>query len=111
MSTIADTITESRRLLQDTVTPYRFDDARLYWAFNVSLKAVFQSRPDLFIGTSFVVSEYTTANSTDAFPIEEMYMPTLINFIVGYTQLSDDEFTNDGKAVLMLRGFKEQLVG
>ena len=111
MATIADIITESRRLLQDTVTPYRFDDGRLYWAFNVALKTVLQNRPDLFIDTSFVASEYDTSNSGDPFPLEDMYMLTVIDFIVGYTEMSDDEFTTDGRAATLLRTFRAQLTG
>lgn len=46
--TPADIITEARRLLQDTVSPYRYSDADLLGFVNQTLKRMAVIRPDLF---------------------------------------------------------------
>lgn len=113
MSTISDVITSSRELLQDTVTPYRFSDDRLVRTLNGALREVFRIRPDLFLSASFVIPEYVEADlaSPPNFPLEEQYYNTVVEFIVGWTELSDDEFTMDNRAAALLTAFRNQLIG
>ena len=58
--TPAEVITEARRLIQDTKTPYRYSDAVLLGFVNQILKRMVMLRPDLFA----VIAEFTTTPDT-----------------------------------------------
>ena len=49
LNTVADYITEARVLLQDSTTPFRYDDASLLSALNLTLLESRRIRPDLFV--------------------------------------------------------------
>ena len=49
LETITDYINDGRTLLQDTLQPYRYDDASLVVAMNVALLEGRRVRPDLFV--------------------------------------------------------------
>lgn len=112
-ATIAEVVTRARELLQDTVTPYRFSDARVIGVLNAGFREARRLRPDIFLVVSFVTPEFTEAAATDStlFPLDDQFMNVFINFIVGFTELSDDEFAVDGRANTLLITFRNQLVG
>lgn len=112
-ATIAEVITRSRELLSDTTQPYRYSDVRLIGIVNASFRETKRIRPDLLLSQSFVTPEFVEADATGvtAFPIDDQYMNAIINFVVGYTELSDDEFTVDGRANTMMLTFRSQLTG
>lgn len=58
--TPAEVITEARRLIQDTRTPYRYTDAVMLGFVNQILKRMVMLRPDLFA----VVAEFPTVPDT-----------------------------------------------
>jgi len=114
MSTISNVIESSRELLQDTVAPYRFSDDRLVRTLNSAVREVFRIRPDLFLSVSYVIPTYVEADlvaPSITFPIEEQFYNVVVEFITGFTELADDEFTVDGRAVLLLTSFRNQLMG
>lgn len=53
-------ITEARRLIQDTKTPYRYSDAVMLGFVNQTLKRMVTIRPDLFA----VIGDFTTVANT-----------------------------------------------
>ena len=53
-------ITEARRLIQDTKTPYRYSDAVMLGFVNQTLKRMVTIRPDLFA----VIGDFTTTANT-----------------------------------------------
>jgi len=55
-----EVITEVRRLIQDTKTPYRYSDAMLLGFVNQTLKKMVVLRPDLFA----VIGDFTTTANT-----------------------------------------------
>ena len=55
-----EVITEVRRLIQDTKTPYRYSDAVLLGFVNQTLKRMVTIRPDLFA----VIGDFTTTANT-----------------------------------------------
>ena len=110
--TLGDAITESRYLLQDYLAGnYRYSDDRLYAALNDAFSQVYRLRPDLYLSLDFTVPSYTSADSATAFPISEQYFSAVVYYVVGITELSDDEFTADGRAVTVMQGFKRELLG
>lgn len=55
-----EVITEARRLIQDTKTPYRYSDAVMLGFVNQTLKRMVLLRPDLFA----VIGDFTTTANT-----------------------------------------------
>ena len=51
-----EVITEARRLIQDTKTPYRYSDVVMLGFVNQTLKRMVTLRPDLFA----VIADFTT---------------------------------------------------
>ncbi len=49
LDTVTDYISDARTLLQDTISPYRYDDPSMLVAFNVTLLEVRRVRADLFV--------------------------------------------------------------
>jgi len=49
LNTVAEYVAEARVLLQDSVTPFRYDDASLLTALNLTLLEARRIRPDLFV--------------------------------------------------------------
>lgn len=58
--TPSEIITEARRLIQDTKTPYRYSDAVMLGFVNQTLKRMVTIRPDLFA----VIGDFTTTPNT-----------------------------------------------
>lgn len=109
--TIGDCITEARRILQDTVTPYRWTDDDLYDALNLALSEARRMRPDLFLADLFATTAtvYTAADAATAFPIWDAYMVAIVAFVVGWASLRDDQFADDGRSLKFLATLKAQL--
>ena len=112
--TIDDAILEARRILGDSNTDvgYRYSEDMLVRALNSALLEMRRLRPDLFRSYYGVgLTQYTTSDlsSSTALPINEMYMPPLAAFMAGWIELSDDEFTVDNRAGILLQRFAQQL--
>lgn len=111
VSTISDVLDLSRDLLQDTATPYRYSDERLIRTLNSAMRETFRVRPDLFLDDSYVLTTYTISDLATTFPIEDQYFNPVVEFIVGFIELADDEFTLDGRAATLLTAYRNQLIG
>jgi hypothetical protein len=108
LATVGSYILEARRILQDEVQPYRYPDADLVSALNIALMEARRLRPDLFLG-QFDPLPHVAANA-DPVPIDPMYRPTFLYYVVGMTELRDSEDTKDARAVTMLNKFLGQLM-
>lgn len=96
--TVADLIRHARGLLQDKEDlPYRYPDADLIDSLNQAMREVYRVRPDGFIKLKFDIPLFTA--TTDVFPIADYFFNPVVYYCVGYTQLRDDEFANDGRAL------------
>jgi len=111
--TISDAVTETRRLLQDTRSPFRFDDARLIQGLNQAMAETRRLRPDLFLGLDFNLPYYTdaAADMAKAFPIDEMYFPSIVDYMVARQAFADDEFAVDGRAMAFVQKWQGNLIG
>lgn len=103
---------DSRRILQDEVLPYRNSQDDLLSALNNGLYELKRLRPDAWL-TYFgkELPQYAN-NVTDlaaVIPINQMFIQQLIYWIIGYTELQDDEYTVDGRAALLVRAFGADL--
>jgi hypothetical protein len=111
LDTVADYVVEVRRLLQDTVAPYRYSNDNLCSALNMGLLEARRLRPDFFIGTGLrnSVPSYPSVGTTIV-PIDPQYRAAIVYYMAGQTQLMDEETTQDARASVFLNKFVSQLL-
>lgn len=107
-------ITEAREILQDTDEPYRYDDSILLNILNRALQELGRIRPDAFWSTfstdDIVIPEVATADLGTTYPLPMQFYLPVVSFIVAWTEVLDDEFTQDGRAAMLLTQFKQQVL-
>lgn len=119
--TYEDLITEARQLLQDAETPYRFSDEYMVNTLNRGLQELGRIRPDayhsLYDANNLNVPEisatddvYATLWSED-FELNMMFYTPLVAYVVGSIELTEDEFTVDGRAMTLLAQFRNGVLG
>lgn len=110
--TVGTALEEVRWILQD-LSPtqnYRYPDEQLLTYFNRALQEIRRLRPDLYIGRFGTgLPKYTSDDLDLVFPFSMMYYQPVIEYIAGFAELRDDEFTVDGRAGLLLNKFREHL--
>jgi len=112
LETVGQYLEESRRLLQDQFTPYRYPDKDLVEALNIGLMEARRLRADLFLPL-FDVPSYDTVGTIDpakVVTLDPMYRSSLVYYVVGRIQLRDDEPTVDQRAASLLQKFTAQLL-
>jgi len=121
--TYQDVITESRVLLQDTDSEgYRYSEATLIDILNRGLTIIGRNRPDacydLYSANSLEVPELVESSPgsgqtlyTATFGFEQQFFNPLISYVVGIAELVDDEYTEDGRAAMLLQSFRMELLG
>lgn len=134
--TYANAITEARQLLQDTDTPQRYTDVILLAKLNRALQELARLRPDAFfdqfddttgeiVVPEVVVTDPTPDSDPDTIdatedgqvattenflPPMQFYTP-VVYFIVASAEILDDEFTEDGRASMLMAQFKQSIIG
>lgn len=107
-------ITEARQILQDTDEPYRYSDEILLNKLNRGLQEVGRIRPDAFWDTfvtdDIVIPEVATGDLNTVFPLPMQFYNPLVSWIVAWAEVLDDEFTVDGRADMLIKQFKTQLM-
>ncbi len=121
--TYEDLVTEARKLLQDTDTNLqRYTDETLIEILNRGLRDLGTMRPDvfydLFLGNNLNVPEIVESGAgvgqidwTDVFTLEFQFYTPLVGYIVGISEIFDDEYSVDGRAALLLNQFRNQVIG
>lgn len=110
LETVAKMVAQARVLLQDTVVEYRYSDADILASLNIGLVEIRTIRPDAFLETPNDVPEYDTVN-TDEIELDQQMRLPLLYFIVGYSQLRDEEDTSDARAAAFMQTFRQKLTG
>lgn len=110
LDTVADYLTESRTLLQDVVVPYRYSDASLVAALNEGVQESRRARPDLWLGVTSLPT-YSALTTTTTVTIDQMYRMAFVYYMCGRAQLSDQEDTEDQRALAFLGKFSSTLTG
>lgn len=134
--TYADAINEARELINDTGEGQRYTDAFLLNVLNRGLQELGRLRPEAFTdrfdedsGEIIIpevrtiddeedsdpdeldVSEDSVVDTTDEIDISMMFFAPLVQFVAGFAEVVDDEFTTDSRAAMMLERFKQTLLG
>lgn len=128
---IDDVLVEARFLLNDAGAagmPTRFANADMIRHLNTALRELYTLRPDAYVGllltggntpgvlNNTIVPLYSTADLGQTpptpFPVDDrLFFSAVVYYVVGRTELSDDEFTDDNRAMTMLQGFRTMLGG
>ena len=115
LETVGQYLEESRRLLQDEYTPYRYPQDDLIDALNIGLLEARRLRADLFL-PSFAIPWFDPTKSSPGsdldqkVPFDPMYRQSLVYYMVGRMQLRDDEATVDTRAASLMTKFTAQLL-
>ncbi len=121
--TYENLLTESRELLQDTDTDVqRYTDTALLNILNRGLQDLGRMRPDAFYDTyaantlnvpEIVVSGAGAGqiNWDTVVGLEMMFYPPLVAYVTGVAEITDDEYTVDGRAALMIQQFRGTVLG
>lgn len=116
-------VTEARELLQDTdIDQRRYTNATLLNILNRGLQDLSKLRPDftyvLYSANSLEVPEIVESgagpgqlNWTETFALEMWFYNRLVEYVVGVAEITDDEYTQDGRAALMLQLFRNGSIG
>lgn len=115
-------VTEAREMLQDTAAPLRYTDSILLNFLNRGLHDLSRIRPDLtytaYTANSLEVPEIVEsgagagqANWTDTWPWEMWFYNRMVEYVVAVAEITDDEYTVDGRAGLLLQMFRNSSIG
>lgn len=112
LDTVNDYVVSARRLLLDEVEPYRYPTADLVDALNFGVTEAVRVRPDLFFKAlrSGLNPTYSSASTGASVTFDVRYRTSLLNYMVGFVQLRDDEATQDQRAGALLTRFLAQLM-
>lgn len=113
LNTVADYISDARTLLQDKITPYRYEDSSLLVALNVTLLEARRLRGDLFVfnlraegqAQSFVTVDDTFVDMEPQFRVGILYG------LCAHTLMRDQEETEDVRAQSFTANFNAILTG
>lgn len=112
LETVADYITEARRLMQDETVPYRYSDASIVSALNMGIDESFRLRPDMWLAYfELSLPSYSAGTPGATVVIPVGFRVAFLYFIVGITQLRDQEDVTDARAGQLLQKFGASLVG
>jgi len=127
MLTAANALTQARHILQDRAEPYRYTEPELILILNTALTEVKRLRPDAFAGSFQAATPFFhdpadgspppgAIPTTDPWPIDQMFVAPVIEYIAGYAELRDDEFvdgaanSSSGRSAALLQRFVARLV-
>lgn len=133
--TYADIISESRDLLQDSRVPYRYTAETLLAALNRAMQELGRIRPDAFWDrfdtdtSDIIVPEVVDTDPdpdddteevdvvedgevalTDDIDFSPQFLSALVYYVVASAEIRDDEYTDDGRASMLMAQFKQQIV-
>lgn len=114
LAVVSDYIDDTRVLLQDLVSPYRYSDAQLAIALSVTMLEVRRLRPDLFLGdgTTTLLSDipsYTVSDST-AVSIEPAFRTGVLYGMCAHALMRDQEDQPEKSAKDYMDNFLRRMV-
>jgi hypothetical protein len=114
--TVGGLVAEARQLLNDEIPisgEPRYTDEALVAPLNEGLLQVRTKRPDAFLryGLRKTLPVYQLPDDANtAFPIDDQFYSALLFYVVGRSELTEDTFSDDGRAVTLMTKFVSQLL-
>jgi hypothetical protein len=112
-NTVADYVADARTLLQDKISPYRYDDPSMLTALNAALLEARRIKPDLFVYNAEAdgqVQSFTEVDETYV-DIEPQFRLALLHGLCGHALERDQEDYQDQRATAFLALFTQGLTG
>lgn len=121
--TYAQLISEVRQFTQDAEAPFRNEDSFYIEILNRGLHEIGRLRPDAFydlfdanaLNVPIVIASGTPGTNevltTAAFQLEMQFYNPIFSFMVGMAEVQDDEFTDEGRAAMLLTQFRNTILG
>jgi len=110
---VGDIVDQVRTILQDTDVSsgeYRYSNDSIVQNINQGMLEMFKLRPDIFLEVDFKVPNFNAAELDTEWPLEVQWIPPIVYFTVGLTQVRDDEGTQDTRASAFLARFRGMLM-
>jgi hypothetical protein len=110
---LGDLLAQIRTLLMDTDVSsgeYRYSSDSIVSNINMGMIEMYRIRPDIFLENNFQIPSFNDADLSQPLVIEQQFIPSLVYYAVGMTQLRDDEETQDARASSFLGKFSSMLV-
>lgn len=104
---VGEILQQVRDVLQD-MDGTRYPTDSLIRGLNLAVLQVRSLRPDYFVGTFRDQIPRITTTAEDL-PLPDELMGPLTQYVAGWAEMRDDEFTTDGRAAVLLRSFEAQL--
>lgn len=114
LETITDYINDARTLLLDNTEPFRYSDASLVAAMNVTLLEARRLRPDIFIYNKLVNGSKVPsfqANDGTVLVMEEQFRLAILHGLMGQTIMRDQEDIQDERSGAYMKIFSDMLIG
>jgi predicted phage-related endonuclease len=110
LSTVADYVSEARRLLQDQNVPYRYPDTSIVLALNLAIGEASRIRAEMFQDYfDDDLPAYYADDLDEVVDVPPAFRIAFLYFIVGHNQLADQEDTTDARSTVLLNKFIAQL--
>lgn len=134
--TYQNIIDEARTLLQDSLEPFRYSDEILLSKLNRALQELGRLRPEIFWDrfddetSDILVPEVVETDAdpdsdpdeldadedaevalADTVEIPMQFYTALVYYVTASAEIVDDEFTDDGRAAMLMAQFKQQVIG
>jgi hypothetical protein len=111
LEVVDDYIAEARKLLQDTVSPYRYSDADLVLGLNLALIEGRRVRPDLFLSDFDSVVQSFTSMAGQQVSMEYQFRLAFVYGIASYVMRRDQEDIVDARSDSFDGVFHDMLLG
>lgn len=115
LDSVQDYVDDARTLLQDVIAPYRYTDAELVVALNITMLEARRLRPDLFLGdgttTNFDNPAPFTAVNTDEVEIEHGFRPAIVYGLCAHATARDQEDVQDARTAAFMGLFRNKMLG
>jgi hypothetical protein len=115
LETIDDYIDDARVLLQDTIAPYRYADASLVTAMNVTLLEARRLRADLFIYHKWPSNQHGVqsfqAKDGTKLQMEEPFRLAILHGFIAHALMRDQEDIQDQRSAMYMGVFNQMLTG
>lgn len=106
MATFQNIIDDARVDLQDSAGT-RYTTAQLIGYANDGVREMFRVRPDFRLGS--YGTPVPTYVESDTLPIPDNYRMLLTNYLIFRSEVRDDEYSVNGRAVQFLARFEKEL--
>lgn len=96
---------DKARIPLNDVDKVRYVDTELLDYARDAYLMTYRHRPDLFIGMFAALPSFSAFGLTSAFPLDDMYLPVVADYITARAEYKDDEHVVSQRAAQMMAMF------